>query len=1169
MNRCRITLIVFSAVLCCSLALFGQTQKARLTGTVSDTSGAVIPDAQVTATNTDTGIKREVTTNQYGLYTIPLLDPGSYELLVQKEGFRSTTRSGITLHVSDTVRVDFVLEVGAVTESVVVEAAVPLLQTSKASQGEVIDNVQVTNLPLNGRSAFRLAQLTPGFIGTRGAQGQFGDVPVNTTWDANFSINGGQGTSNEIHIDGTPSTAGYFNQITTMPSVDALQEFKVLTNSMSAEYGRLGGGVLNVSTKSGTNEYHGTLFEFLRNDVFDANEYFNKRAGRDIPAFRMNQYGGSFGGPVQLPKLYNGKERTFFFFNYEATRWRRGDVFTTNVPTMLQRQGDFSQTLNNKGQLVVVYDPLSTRPDPSHPGRFIRDAFAGNILPPDRIDPVSKNIAGYYPEPNTPGVQYTNASNYISNKPRKINKDQYNFRLDHNITDMNRIFGRYSQDDTDLCQPDRFGNVASPGLGNIGCTSWFNKSATLQDMHTFNPTTIFDIRYGFARWYQTRKSRSYGFDNSKLGLPAELVAEMQVPMFPNVSVQGYSSLGPFNNMFFVNGNDTHSLLASVTKVMGRHVIKTGTDLRIARINNLQASRPNGQYSFTRRFTQGPDPLKGSAVAGDGFATMLLGALNSGGINKMSGVAMQNYYFAAFVQDDFQVSTRLTLNLGLRYETESPYTERYDALANFDYDAPSPVANPYFPNLTGALFYANAGSNHSRHVTRWEKVNFAPRAGIAYRLTDKTVIRAGAGLFYAPLQISNNAVAFQPDYGYQATTAIIGSIDGNLTPYTYMSNPFPDGVNQPTGKSLGARTYLGQGFAVWDKELNQPYSGQWNFSIQRQLPSGIAVDLAYTGTSGVHLARSRQLNALPTQFLSMKSDLLKTVDNPFYGLIDTGVMSKPKVTVSRLLRPFPQYEGINILNSTSGHSSYHAFQAKVERRLTTGLSFLLAYTAGKLISDAPWATTGIGPDNGSGGFQDWYNLRAERSLSAQDVSQSFVLNGTYELPFGPGRAIGSGTSGFLGKLIGGWQLNGILTLTTGNPLTVTTQTNNTNSLGGGSRPNSTGQSAAFEGNRSRDEQINQWFNTEVFTLPDSFTFGNVARTLPDAREPGVKNLDISVFKNTKIGERVNLQFRAEFFNAFNHVNFAAPNTSMGSKNFGRITGTAKLPRVGQLALKLTF
>lgn len=1160
----RRKLAAVAIVLVFAAGAFGQATTAQLTGEIRDATGAVIPGAKVTVTNADTGIAHHAVSNDIGTYTAPLLPPGNYRIAVEREGFKPVTRTGVTLQVNQTARVDFVLEVGAVTEAVEVSGTVALLAQETSSLGQVIDNAKIMNMPLNGRSPFRLVLLTPGVTSTPAASGQFGDVAVNTNQDADFAINGGQAHSTEVHIDGVPATAGLFNSITTIPSVDSTQEFKVESNNLSAEWGRFSGGVVNVSSRSGTNQLHGTLYEFLRNSRLDANEFFNNRAGMKKPPFRMNQFGVAAGGPVALGKLYNGRNKTFFFGDYQGTRWRRGSVSTITLPTELERAGNFTQSLNTARQMIVVYDPVTTRPNPAQAGQYIRDAFPGNVIPGSRIDPVARRMIAYYPAPNTTGDPVTHVNNFVSNASRRIDKDEFSARIDHNATANWRVFGRLSRNYTDLAQPDTFGNPASSGEGNVGVTMFHYTTAALDNTFLLGPTAFLNIRYGFARWFQDRPTRSYGFDQTEIGMPAALVRQFAIPVFPAATVEGYAGMA--GNSYLVNGNDTHSLLPSFTKLAGRHNIKTGADIRLRRLNVIAIAGGGGTYAFNRIFTRGPDPNRSTTNAGNGIASLLLGAPASGSVNINAGESLQDWYLAGYVQDDIKISRSLTVNLGLRYESESPYTERRNQLVWFDSALASPARNPQFPNLTGALRFAGV-EGASRRVFNWDRNNFAPRAGIAWTLTKSTVLRAGAGLFYAPLEIStNNTGTTLPSAGFSSSTPLAASLDGGLTPFRFISNPFPEGLVQPTRASLGAATNLGQALDLWDNGARTPYAVQWNADLQQRLPYDFLVDAAYSANRGVALARARELNPLPSPYLALGTGLQQTVDNPFAGLIPSGTLAQPRVARRQLLLPYPQYTGLNVMNSTSGNSVYHSLQVKVEKRMAGGSGFLLSYTAGKLISDTRKSAALFGSYNQNVPVQNWDDLRAERSISEMDVAQSLAFSYVLALPVGTGRALWGGASGVAAKLLEGWGLGGIASYRSGFPLALTAP--NTGA-GGGTRPNSTGRSARIDASRSRGEKIARWFDVDQFTSPAPFTFGNVSRTLPDVRGPSLVNMDFTVMKDTRITETKELQFRAEFFNLTNTPSFWLPNTALTNLQFGQINQTSGLPRVVQFALKLRF
>ena len=1157
----RLSLSVLIVTLSFLGSLRAQTTSAEVTGTVSDGSGAVVSQASVTVIDRDTGVKRQAESNNSGNYSIPLLSPGTYSISAQKQGFRTATRTEVSLQVAQVARVDFQLELGNVTESVEVTGQAPLLDQATSSLGQVVDSKQIVDLPLNGRSTFRLVQLTPGITGTPSSNGQFNDIPVNTTDDSIISINGGRAKTNPILIDGVPSTSGFVNQMTYIPSVDATLEFKVESSNLRAEYGRTGGGIINVTTRSGTNQLHGSLFEFDRNTVFDANEFFNKGASQPRPAFHMNQYGFALGGPVLIPKIYNGKNKTFFFTDFQGTRWLQGSTYLTTVPTDAQRAGDFSQTRNQAGALIPIYNPFSTQPDPNHAGSYLRVPFAGNVIPSSMINPISARLDSYFPHANTTGNPITGTNNYISGAPRSIDQANFDIRVDQNISDTEHLFGRFGTLRSTLGQPDYFGNIATPSVGALGKLFLNNFNAVLASTTVLSPSTVLDIRYGFARYYWSRLSRSYGFDQSSLGIPVSLVSQYQVPVFPTVNVSGYSGLA--GSSLLLTGQDTHSLLASVSQVVGRNNLKYGIEIHLQRLNDFQLSNGGGVYSFDNTLTAGPNPNNVTANLGNGIASLLLGTPTSGSVNANAGYSLQNFYYAGFIQDDIRASKNLTINVGLRYETESPYTERRNQLNSFNFQLPSPARNAAFPNLTGGLVFA---TNDNRSVYNWDKNNFSPRFGFAYSPFQKTVIRGGAGLLYSPLTVSNSDTGFSPNSGYGATTTMVATLNG-IIPYNTLASPYPGGLLSISRSAQGPATFLGQTPIVWDSNPATPYVVEWNFDVQHQLTSNLRLDAAYTGTRGVKLTQVRSFDALPDSDLSLGTGLQTPVPNPFSGIVSTGPLSTPTIARRQLLLPYPQFTGLNVENDTSGNSIYHAFDLKAEQRFQNGVTFLLAFSASKLISDVPNSISTNDNSNNAGlntTVQDPNNLRAERSVSELDIPRNLAFNILYELPLGPGKPFLSHSSGLVSRLVGGWQVGGILTYHSGYPLVLTATV-----TGGGSRPNSTGANANLPTDRSRASEINEWFNTAAFTVPASFTYGNVSRTLPNVRGPALTNLDLTVLKNTRVREQVNVQFRAEAYNSLNDVHLFLPNTNINSVQFGQISSTTGNPRVMQLALKLIF
>ncbi|MDE1176334.1 MAG: carboxypeptidase regulatory-like domain-containing protein [Edaphobacter sp.] len=1132
-----------------SIASSAQQQSASLTGSITDTTGAVIPEATITVTDVEHGTKTTATTNERGEYVFPQLPPGdNYQIAVTKMGFKETVQKGVVLQVAQAAKIDLHISTGSTTDSITITSDPPQLETQTSSLGQVISGQTVQNLPLNGRSTFRLIALTPGVTFSQSAYGQFGDVAVNTTWDTNFTINGGRAQSNEILIDGVPSSAGFFDQITTLPTVDDTQEFKVESNNLSAEYGRYAGGAINVTTKGGTNQFHGSAYEFLRNSYFDANDWFNKRAGNPRAPFRMNQFGGVIGGPLSIPGLYDGKDRTFFFFSYQGTRRTKGATFIGTVPTAAQRAGDFSAIA------ATIYNPYTT-----DPATKVRTAFAGNKIDPSLLDPVAVKMAAYYPLPNT-GGPLAIANNFLSNEPVRLSQDVYSLRIDQNVTQKYHMSGRYAYSRTPLTQPDYFHNVASSGTGAVGTTTFVNQSFSFNNLYQFSPTLLMNANYGFARWFQARQTRSYGFDNSLLGFPPSLVSAITIPMFPAVNITGYTGLA--NQSYLSNGNDTHAVLINLTKILSRQTLSVGVDGRLRRINFFNVNNSAGTYSFATAQTQGP--VASSATGGNAFASFMLGFGNSGTIPVGSGVELQNFYGAVYVQDDIRLTNNFTVNLGLRYDGETGFTDRHNELNYFDPTIASPAANSSFPNLTGGLVFAAAG-NSPRTVYTRQHNNVAPRAGFAFSPDASTSIRGGFGLSYAPLEVANNAVGFSPSLGYASSTAWNTSLDGGFTPQNLLRNPFPQGLVQPTGASLGAGTQLGQTLTVWNHNPSTPYSMQWNFDVQRQFPHSVLFDLGYSASRGVHLTSTFERNALDPKYLSLGTGLTTQVANPFQPFVGIGTLSNATVARRQLLLPYPQFLSVQEVNNPYGSSTYHSLQTKLVKRMSGGVSLLASYTWSKLISNVNAQNAPIGTTDNTG-VQNYYDLRAERSVSELDQPHNLIVNTVYELPFGNGKYIFRNAGALTNKFIGGWKLTGIFTEQSGFPLTLSAA-----GTGAGTRPNFVaGQNPRISGDRSNQQRVLAYFNTSAFITPPAYTFGNVGRTYAGVRGPGVQNLDASIQKDTTF-EKLQAELRLEMFNVTNTPHFAMPDMGRQSATFGVINSVLPSPpqRQMQVALKLSF
>jgi hypothetical protein len=1115
--------------------LFAQSITSSLIGTVHDNTGAVVPNATVAAIELATNARSETRTDANGNYVLLQLKPGSYTVEISAPGFKKYVRGGVVLELQQQARLDASLEIGQLSEAVTVTADASALETTISTVGDVVNNRAILNLPLNTRNIYSLIYLTPGVAGGIG----------NDYNSLSYSVNGARGSSMETMVDGAtggfPTVNGYFG-IGVFPSVDAIGEFKMMDSNYSAEFGRSLGNVVNVIYKSGTNSFHGSAYEFLRNSALDANSFFSNARGVALPSFKRHQFGGVINGPVI-------KDKTFFLFSLEDLRQNAFQSVTTTVPTLLQRRGDFSQTFAANGQQIRIFDPFTTRANPA--GGYIRDAFAGNVIPLDRINPVSANLVKYFPLPNTAGNPVTNANNYYNTGGHVNDIDSWDVRIDHNLTSTQRIFGRYS---------NRFSNDVPASLfpadiriaeGVINQKNYM-RNAVVDYTNTLSPSTILSARLGFARALYLYINGGLGFNVSSLGLPKELDTAGYLPMFPMVSAAGYVTLGNQDNRR--NAFMTYSALASLTKIKGPHTIKIGWEGRMIRVNNHEYRDTSGNYSFGANFTQGPNPSAASATAGNGFASLLLGTGSGDLIQNFKDVAAQSFYHAFYIQDDWRATRKLTLNLGLRYDLDTPRTERYNRMNYFDPFIPSPLAKPAgLPDLRGGLVFVGV-NGASPYQYNWDRNNLAPRFGFAYQVNDKTVIRGGWGNVYgASPQAAQGTVG---PYGFRVQNTWVGSLDG-ITPYNLFSNPFPQGFSAPPGAAAGLLTGAGGVIQGVLRDTVTPYTMQWNFNIQRALPADMTLEVGYVGNRGLQLQRNTEsgldLDQINPVYLSLGSHLNDLVPNPFYGLVDSGVLAAPQVSRAQLLRPYPQFTSVIPLFSSGSSSTYHGLQIRFSKRYSHGLQFEGSYVWSKVV------------DNGSS-HQDSYNILPDRSVTSYDIPHRFVVGYIYELPFGRGRRFGSNASGAVNWVLGGWQFNGITTLQSGGPLSISAS--NVSGLGNPvERANNNGHSAALSGDVH--QRLNRYFDTSVFSQPAPFTLGNVSPYISDLRAPYVNNFDLSLFKEFFPREYLRVQFRAEFLNAFNRVQFSAPNTSVTSTNFGVISSQANSPRQIQFGLKLLF
>jgi hypothetical protein len=1147
-----------------SMAL-GQAFTGSISGLVTDPTGATVPEVAVTVTDLQRNVSIRAVSNNEGFYLASPLPPGRYSVTAEKTGFRKYVLDEIPLTTQQKASVNITLELGAVTESVQVTGQAQIVETTTSTLGTVTQNKQIVDLPLNGRNIHSLVLLTPGVLGMNAA----GNGGVSESYEAagRYLVNGGRESSSAVQLDGVavdlPSYIPGFSNYSAVPSVEGVQEFRIQTNAFSAEFGRSGGGLVTMVTKSGTNDVHGSLYEFMRNSALDSNNFFANAAGRPLGSFKRNEFGATVGGPIVIPKLYNGKNKSFFFAAYEGRRLRSGSTIINSLPTALEKQGDFSQTFNSAGQLRVIYNPFSTRPDPARPGQFLRDPFPGNRIPADLMDPIALNAQKFYPEPNAPGAPFTRQQNYIVQGTQRDTNNRGTTKIDHLFNERHRIFFRYTILNWEISQPEPWPAAANaPGAtsGNPGCPDPHcfdfyqrQQNAALDYTLTASSQTLINVRYGFGRGILDRASRYLGYKPSSLGFPTYIENAADYTAFPQFGIEEMTPVGLQHHWNFRNSSNVHEIVGNLTRVVGRHTMKAGVESRFNFVNHMQAAW-QGIFNFGRAGTQGPDPRVPSSTGGVGYASFLLGFGTNGNVVNGIRPASANRYAGLYFQDDFRATRKLTLNIGLRWDIETGSTERYDRLSVFDPTIRSPLSDTVGMDLYGGyLFPGNGLDRRSVRETAWK--NIAPRIGIAYELTPRTAIRAGYGIFFG---VPAYAGLFTGPM-FNASTPWVTSLDG-VTPYRFMSDPFPDGLNPQEGSANGLLAAMSQGVgSPWPETMKAPYNQQWNFSIQQGLANNLAVEVAYAGNKGTRLPMDWQINQLHPNLVRPENDLLSLVPNPFYGIIPTGTLAARTVQRGQLLRPFPQYTSVNLSRPSWGNSNYHALQFKLERRFSAGLTAMVAYNFSKLISD--------GGDNvwASAGFRDYYCRACDRSLSVYDQKHRMVANFTYELPFGRGKALGSNWNKALDAILGQWQINGIAIIGSARPLQFGVVQNTSFSFGGGQRPDNIGQSGDLGDQRS----INRWFDTSAFVLPQPYTFGNMGRLHPTLRGDRVENLDFSVFKNLRIGERFQLQLRGEAFNAFNHPVFGDPNTTVGDINFGRITSQANGPRQVQVALKLLF
>ncbi len=1162
------TLMLGMLLLMASTA-FAQEARGTINGKVLDANQAAVPGASVKIMNTAMGTTVSAQTNDTGLYQALYLLPGTYRITVEVRGFKKYVRDGIVVRVNDNIEIDVSLEVGNVGETVTVTADAPGLETTSGSMGQVIDSRRVAELPIPHGDPFKLMGLAAGVSFSRDPRL---DRPFEPTHIVGYSIDGTRANRSDVTIDGVPSTstANAGEVIASfVPPQDLVQEFKVQTATFDAQFGNTEGGVTNLSIKSGSNNFHGTAYWTKMPPGLFANDFFANKAGQARPDFTYTRWGGTVGGPVRIPKIYNGRNRTFFMYGIEGipeARPRNNGTF--NIPTQKMRSGDFSELLAaNSG--YQIYNPFTARRDGS---RIRRDPFAGNIIPANMINPIAKKFVDtYLPLPTSQGSA-DGTGNFA--QPELVENIKYlsnTIRIDHVVNDKHRIFGRGSWYNRDSDYNNYYKNIAT------GNTFLFkSRQGALDHVWTISPTMVLNNRYGYNRFIRGTDSNpgNIGFDLASLGFPSyfnNLIPE-DIRRFPRFDINQYQGTAVGGEL---RPTDTHSFNSTMNQALGAHSVKYGVEFRSYReTDKFFGNNQTGQFVFGSNWTRGP--LDNSAVPSDlgfSFASFLLGLPTSGSISIPADYAEQSTTTGIFVHDDWKVNRKLTLNIGLRYELEGALTERYNkSVRGFDFAAIQPIESAVKANLVKtpvqgvdpALFSVRGGltfagvNGEPRGLYDVPKKNFMPRFGFAYKLTDKTVVRGGYGIFFGFLGQRRGDVN---QIGFSSSVPLNVSLDNGLTFAETLNNPFEtykNGLPAPLGSSEGIRTFLGQGISFFQEKPSSPYNQRWEMSIQRELPAGYVVEVAYTGNRGTHAEITRDLNALPNQYLSTSttrdnttnSYLTALVANPFAGQMPASAGSGFRSTTiarQQLLRPYPQFSSVST-TTNDGYSWYHSLQSNVNKRFSQGYTFGLSYTWSKFME----AISYLNPAD----------PRPSEAISDFDRTHRLTMNGIYELPFGKGRRLLANVNPVASRIISGWQLSGVYQYQSGAPI------NFGNIFFTGS----------FDDIDLPSDQrtTDRWFNTNAgFVTASAAQPVNNIRTFPlrlsNVRTDAINNIDLSVIKKTQIWENKNLEFRAEFINAFNHVLLPAPNTSVTSSAFGQIVASnqANYARRIQLTLRFVF
>jgi hypothetical protein len=1148
----RTLLAAFAAGLLLLAPSFGQEYRGTITGTVTDATGAAVPKAEVEARNVDTAAVVKAQSNDTGAYTIPFLLPGKYTVTATAGGFKKAVHDAIELHAGDKVQMDLKLEVGAISDSVTVTAQAEQLRTATASMGQTINTTETRDLPVMGRNTYMLADLATGMytaLSTTSQASGFGRPYDGAS--AQMSSEG-IGSQYQIMLNGIPNApeerASAAIYVGFVPSPDAVEEVTVQTHMYDAQYGHSSGTVVNAVLKGGTNALHGSLYEFFRNDKLNANSFAGNAAKNARGVMRWNQPGFVLDGPVRIPKVYNGKDKTFFMLSMEWIRNASPLPYTASYPTAAERTGDFSGLVNAAGQPVLIYDPGTTT---LTNGQYLRTPFGGNIIPANRINAIGKALISEYPLPNLAGTSGGFNNYVVSPNSQQDKYHSVSSRVDHQINEKNRLtMMGFSNVRHQLFPTYGWENpAASPGYLHFRN----NHGGSIDWTNTLSSSTVVDVKYGFI--FHPFQVGLYGdnYDITKLGFTQGFISQL-----PHVNYPGLSISGGYTGTIGNAGTGTpgtsqytttfdHSLSGTVSKTFGKHSFKMGAEMYVMKANNNTPVSSLNSFSFNAGFTQ-QNAQTGSATAGNPFASLLLGWPSGGGVSATIASAFQQIYEGVFVQDDFRITSRLTLNLGLRWEYESPMSERYNRQnAGFDFTSTNPLQSQVTgPTLKGGLLFTD--SNHRLPFKR-DLNNFGPRLGASYRLGKNTVLRGGFG--------TNYSVTFQTggNTGFSANTGYVSSNDAGITPANGLSSPFPGGILAPTGSSLGLATQLGQGFSFADPNRTIPKVYNYSLAVQHQLPGHTLLEVAFAGNDATQLAVSKAINFLPRSYYALpggtppvpNATLIAQVPNPMAGKIPGSSLNNATTAAQNLLIPYPEFGGITESTHSIGRSLYNSLQVSMEKRFSGGLQGRLSYTWNKIMQETNYLND----------QDEWSNLAR---VQAGEPTKVLTLSMTYVLPVFASR------KGVLHNVLGGWEANGILRYLNGSL------------VGAPGGVFSTGVNPKID-----DPTYQHWFNTctlntlgvrqncvdanqaVAFMQTPLNTLRTLSGVLPGIRTEVPTTVDFSLFKSFQIKETTRLQFRANAYNLGNTPIFGGPNTTSGVIGLGQVND----PRIVELALKLNF